>query len=64
MEPLDTCLAPYWEASNRDLIAKMIGELAYEQVIALTRDGDGHRLDLGEAGAWRFRASVNLWRQP
>ncbi|MCE9663400.1 hypothetical protein LY622_08080 [Halomonas sp. M5N1S17] len=64
MEPLDTCLAPYWEAANRDLIAKMIGELAYEQVIALTRDGDGHRLDLGEAGAWRFRASVNLWRQP
>ncbi|SDM20753.1 aerobactin synthase [Franzmannia pantelleriensis] len=64
MEPLDTCLAPHWETVNRELIAKMIGELAYEQVIALTSDSDDHQLDLGEAGAWRFRASVNLWRQP
>ncbi|MCE8032327.1 IucA/IucC family siderophore biosynthesis protein [Billgrantia tianxiuensis] len=64
MEPLDTCLAPHWEAANRELIAKMIGELAYEQVIVLTNDGDGQRLDLGESGAWRFQASSNLWRQP
>lgn len=64
MEPLDTCLASHWEAANRELIAKMIGELAYEQVIVLTNDGDGQRLDLGESGAWRFQASPNLWRHP
>lgn len=64
MESLDTCLTPHWETVNRELIAKMIGELAYEQVIVLTYDGDRQRLDLGESGVWRFQASPNLWRHP
>ncbi|MFC3284764.1 IucA/IucC family protein [Litchfieldella rifensis] len=62
MERLDSCLSPHWETANRALIAKMIGELTYEQIIAPLRDGDGYRLTLGDTG-WHFRATPNLWGQ-
>lgn len=64
MAHLDHSLTPHWAAANRALIAKMIGELSYEQVItpAPDTDSEGWRLDLGSI-AWRFRATPNLWGQ-
>lgn len=62
MERLDHSLAPHWASANRALIAKMIGELGYEQVIGPTADGEGFRLDL-DGAVWRFRATPTLWGQ-
>ncbi|MBB3230969.1 IucA/IucC family protein [Halomonas stenophila] len=62
MESLDHSLAPHWTAANRALIAKMIGELGYEQVIGPAAEGEGFRLDL-DGATWRFRATPNLWGQ-
>jgi len=67
MQTLDAALACHWPAANRALIAKMIGELSYEQLLAPTPDGDSevdHLLDLGAAGMWRYQAHINLWGQP
>ncbi|GAA5171349.1 IucA/IucC family protein [Modicisalibacter zincidurans] len=66
MQTLDAALAHHWPAANRALIAKMIGELSYEQILAATADGEdnGYRLELGAAGVWRYRARLNLWGQP
>lgn len=60
----DDALVVHWTAANRALIAKMIGELAYEQILALAPDGAGFRLDLGAAGSWHLRAHHNIWGQP
>ena len=60
----DDALVHHWAAANRALIAKMIGELTYEGVLAPVGDGAQRRLDLGNAGIWRFRAHANLWGQP
>lgn len=60
----DHALTAHWAAANRALIAKMIGELTYEQVLTLEADGPGLRLDLGAAGVWRLRAHHNMWGQP
>ncbi|WIX33896.1 IucA/IucC family protein [Salinicola sp. JS01] len=65
MATLDACLAPHWGAANRALIAKMIGELSYERILAPLGDDDsGYRLDLNEHGSWHFSAQTNLWGQP
>lgn len=64
MAPMDEPLPRHWVAANRALIAKMIGELAYEQILVPSPDGGAYRVDLGEGGAWRFRARTNLWGQP
>lgn len=61
---LDASLPPHWAAANRALIAKMIGELAYERILTLTHGDSGYQLTLGKAGSWQFRASTNLWGQP
>nr|WP_299239691.1 IucA/IucC family siderophore biosynthesis protein [uncultured Halomonas sp.] len=63
MEHMDAALPRHWWAANRALIAKMISELAYEQVIAVTAEDTGYHLDLGSTGRWRFRARINLWGQ-
>ena len=38
-----------WRAAGRALLARMIGELAYEEVLAPAPDGSGWRLDLAGA---------------
>ncbi|RKQ96945.1 siderophore synthetase component [Kushneria sinocarnis] len=75
----DVALRRHWEAANRALIAKMISELAYEQVLAIVElstpcvfDDLGamgseqqydFALDADPRGRWTFLAQLNLWGQ-
>ncbi|RKD84030.1 IucA/IucC family protein [Kushneria marisflavi] len=67
----------HWSHANRALIAKMISELAYEQVLLPKNGLGGWRLDIEvvapedrstsaesrACGRWHFQAQANLWGQ-
>ncbi|MFC0269566.1 IucA/IucC family protein [Kushneria aurantia] len=75
----ETAIRRHWRRANRALVAKMISELAWEQILRPERDTAGHgwRLDIAPVaaeerstsadssacGVWRFDAEVNLWGQ-
>jgi len=61
----DAAIIRHWGEANRALIAKMISELTYEQVLAPHPLGGGYYvLDLPDVGPWQFHARDNLWGQP
>ncbi|WP_405019449.1 IucA/IucC family protein [Kitasatospora sp. NBC_00070] len=47
--------AAHWRRARRAMLAKMLGEFAYEQLLTPVPDGAGYRLDLPEA-VYRFTA--------
>lgn len=73
----DEAIRRHWSRANRALIAKMISELAYEQVLVPEDGSEGWRLDIealspGErsisaesraCGRWHFQADTNRWGQ-
>ncbi len=73
----DEAIRRHWARANRALIARMISELAYEQVLLPERCSDGWRLDVDAVapdarstsaesracGRWHFQATANLWGQ-
>ncbi|OHV07647.1 IucA/IucC family protein [Kushneria phosphatilytica] len=75
----DVAIRRHWDAANRALIAKMISELAYEQVLPIVElstpcvfDDFGalgseqqydFALDTDPRGRWTFLAQLNLWGQ-
>ena len=73
----DEAIRRHWSRANRALIAKMISELAYEQVLLPENDLEGWWLDVETVspgkrstsaesracGRWHFQADTNLWGQ-
>lgn len=73
----DEAIRRHWSRANRALIAKMISELAYEQVLLPEDDLEGWWLDVETVspgkrstsaesracGRWHFQADTNLWGQ-
>lgn len=58
--PLDETLdREVWTAAGRDLLAKMLQEFSYEELVDPVPDGDGYRLDY-EAATYRFDADDRL----
>lgn len=47
--------AAHWQRARRAMLAKMLGEFAYEELLAPVPDGPGYRLDLPDA-VYRFTA--------
>lgn len=73
----DEAIRRHWSRANRALIAKMISELAYEQVLLPENDLEDWWLDVETVspgkrstsaesracGRWHFQADTNLWGQ-
>ncbi len=55
-----------WHRAGRDLLAKTLAELCYEQLLDPARTGgDGYRVDVGDGVAYAFRArraAFDSWR--
>lgn len=53
--------AECWRRVNAELVAKAVGECAYEECLRPAPDGDGFRLDLSSGTTYRFRARRTPW---
>jgi siderophore synthetase component len=62
--PVDAA-ADHWLAAGRALVAKMLAELSYEELLVPQAEDDGHRVVLADGVSYRFaarRGAFGCWR--
>lgn len=50
-----------WNIVNRELIAKAIGELTFEEVLSPVEDSEGYTFASSSNAVWRFKAIKGIW---
>ncbi len=61
----DLLHGPHWPAAGRDLLSRMIAELAYEELLKPSADGERWRIELPEGVEYTFaaeRGTFGTWR--
>lgn len=68
MQSIHTRLAPtpfvtstYWDAANRKLIAKVLSELHFEELLTYEAGASSHSFILNAKHVWQFNARQTLW---